>query len=192
MADSRKCLNRLFMTYMRKYYIFVSVILALISLSPLDYDQSLVLRVEQMMKQSPATRSYKYLGKGWFEFTDADGLTWRRNFGDARTQGGLKPKKIISIDIRQLDTTGYSGMFEEIASLPIGNASKPPVGSFIALDSLCEFTGQYFQQGIGDNVRLFKRIPTSFKVLATVPPTLVHSTPTTSLRHSAGDNLREL
>ena len=137
----------------------IPILLASVTFSPIDYEKALTLRVEGLIQQHPVVKSYRYTGNGWFEFTNEDGRTWFRNFGDARTKGGLKPKKIISIDLRQIDTTGYSTLFQEVAEIPLGTGSKPPIGSFIANDGACELTAQYYQQGAGfDDIRMFKRV----------------------------------
>lgn len=141
---------------MKKLYA-VALLLALISLSPIEYDRALILRVENLMKTSPTTKSYTYQGNGWFEFKDENGLKWHRNFGDTRTHGGLKPKKIISIDLRKIDTTGFSTMFTELSTVHIGNASDPPIGSHLGIDSLAELMGQYYEQGWGDYVWLARQ-----------------------------------
>ncbi len=142
--------------------LLLSILLSLASLSLLDFERALVLRVEGMMALSPTTKSYTYLGDGWFEFTEEDGLTWQRNFGDTRTMGGLKPKKIISIDLRLVDTTGFESMFEELGVVHIGNSSTPPIGSHLGSDGLAELTGQYYQQGVGDNPWMTKQIPGTY------------------------------
>jgi len=135
----------------------LAFLLAAVSLSVLDEEQSYILRVEELVSRSPSTVSYMYLGDGWFEFTDVDGLTWQRMFGETQSAGGLKPKKIISIDLRQIDTTGYAKLFSEIAVVPLGLEFKPPVGSFIAADNLCELTAQSYQIAEGfTDVRMFK------------------------------------
>jgi hypothetical protein len=134
------------------------LLLAVLTFSPIEYERALVLRVEEQMKNSPSTTVYSYKGNGWFEFTNEDGRTWFRNFADTRAPGGLKPKKIISIDLRKIDTTGFSRMFNDIAIVPLGTSSRPPVGSRISGKDGCELTGQYFQQGAGyDDIRMFTR-----------------------------------
>jgi hypothetical protein len=157
---------------MKKLFVLLPILLAAVTFSPIDYERSLTLRVEGLLQQHPSVKSYRYKGSGWFEFTNDDGYTWFRNFGDCKTTGGLKPKKIISIDLRKIDTTGFSGMFRVISEVPLGLSWRPPVGSMIVNDGSCELTAHVYQpKAVNADLRLFKSTPlrTDFKEVLTYP-----------------------
>ena len=147
-----------------RFALIATLLLATVSVSFIDVETAMEHRVRDVIAKYHWQGAYKNLGGGWFEFTGTDGLTWKRNFGDVRTQGGLQPKKIISIDLRTLDTTGYGVYLQEVGRIHLGNASVPPIGSRLGDDGLCELTGQYYEfGGIGDKKRMLRRKPGTYK-----------------------------
>jgi len=121
--------------------LLVSALLALLTLSPLDYETALELRVAGVVKQSGWRGSWSYLGGGWFEFRTENGPVFRKFAGDTRTFGGKQPKKMQVIDVRTVDTTGFSSTFKSMGALPIGSTYNPMIG-------LCGRSGALYFCGI--------------------------------------------
>jgi hypothetical protein len=144
--------------------LIASLLLAAISVSYIDIETAMEQRVRALIVEHHWQGTYKKLGGGWYEFTGDDGLTWKRNFGDIRTHSGLQPKKIITIDLRKLDTTGYGVYLQEVGRVHLGVARVTPVGSRLGNDGLCELTGQYYEVGgFGDRNRMLRRKPGTYE-----------------------------
>ncbi|MAT40399.1 MAG: hypothetical protein CL946_12455, partial [Ectothiorhodospiraceae bacterium] len=101
---------------------------AFISLSPIGFEEALTARVEEVLERSNSHCTYEYVGDGWFEFTTPEGKTFRRQVGGFVLHKADQPDKIITIDVRTIDTTGYGTKFRKIATLPIGTGYQPAVG----------------------------------------------------------------
>ena len=135
----------------------LAFLLAAVSLSVLDEEQFAIQWVKDQVRRSPSTVSYVYQGDGWFEFTNIDGRTWFRKVGNARNRGGLKPKKVISIDLRDIDTSGYSSKVTEITRVAVGTVGAPAAVGYAQGDSTVLLAGQYFIPGPREPVRIYRK-----------------------------------
>jgi hypothetical protein len=105
------------------------ILLAAVTLSPIDYERALIQRVEVVVARFHSPVRYRHLGNGWFEFTDTTmQRVFRKCFADAPELQGKKPKKIIVFDLAQVDTTGFSDRFVMTDRIPIGTGYNPCVG----------------------------------------------------------------
>ncbi len=105
--------------------LLLSILFSLVSLSLLDFERALVLRVEGVVERFHSPVTYRHLGDGVFEFTDTlSGHTFRKQVTDVKPQGGKQPKKIITIDVTQIDTTGFGSMFRLVDRISIGTGTN--------------------------------------------------------------------
>lgn len=127
--------------------LLLSILLSLVSLSLLDFERALVLRVEGVVERFHSPVTYRHLGDGVFEFTDTlSGNTFRKQVTDVKPQGGKQPKKIITIEVAQIDTTGFGSKFTKVASIPAGVQNIVPIG-FHAKDGTVHFVAAKFMNG---------------------------------------------
>ncbi|MBL0175143.1 MAG: hypothetical protein IPP94_07760 [Ignavibacteria bacterium] len=69
-----------------RFALIAALLLAAVSVSFIDVETAMEQRVRDVIAKYHWQGTYENLGGGWFEFTGTDGLTWKRNFGDVRTQ----------------------------------------------------------------------------------------------------------
>ncbi len=134
----------------------LALLLAAVSLSVLDEESYYTMRIEQVIQRWHSPVTYRSIGDGWFEFRDTlTGQTFRQLVADARTYGGKHPKKIITIDVTKIDTTGFGVMFTKLASIPAGVQNVVPVG-FHAKDGSVHFIAAKFLNGTYASTDFYK------------------------------------
>jgi hypothetical protein len=129
MADLDSATDGMKAVLHRKRLLLLAALLAAASLSPIGYEEALTAKLRAMIAAQELPYRYRYLGNGLFELTDTITHTARRLLvADYRPVGGLKPKKIQTIDLRTVDTTGFAAMFETVGTLPLGTSSNTIIG----------------------------------------------------------------